>query len=168
MMMNRIGSAVVVVVFFAVVFTLPTFLLAGDEVSPLYGARLSATLIEWEMGLGPLPDDGGEETPWFPVSAQPLSFCAGSVCFGSMCFGSMCVSSDCVGSGCLSSGCTGSLCAGSTCLGSVCAGSVCLGSACVGSTCGGSTTCLRSCDPTFPIDDGGPSARPGQLDCLQP
>jgi hypothetical protein len=166
MMMKRIGFAVVVL--FAVAVAFPAFLLAGDPVSPLYGARLSATLMEWEMGAMPVPDDGGEETPWFPASAQPFSFCAGSVCFGSMCFGSLCVSSDCVGSGCLNSGCSGSACVGSTCVGSLCAGSVCLGSACVGSACGGSTTCLRSCDPSIPIDDGAASVRPGQLDCLQP
>jgi len=169
-MMKRIGSAFVVpfAVFFAAAVACPSFLLAGDLVSPLFGARLDATLMEWEMGVGPVPDDGGEEVPWFPISAQPLSFCAGSVCYASMCFGSMCVSSDCVGSGCIGSGCSGSACVGSTCVGSVCAGSTCVGSVCAGSTCCGSTTCMRYCDPTIPIDDGYPSVRPGQLDCVQP
>lgn len=132
---------------------------AGDPVSPLFAARLEATLVEWEMAALPVTDDGGEGVPWWPASAQPASLCVGSLCVGSLCVGSLCVSSDCVGSGCVTSGCAGSGCVGSVCLGSGCAGSMCAGSACIGTT-----LCIRVCGrdggPPIPQDPYPPGSGP--------
>jgi hypothetical protein len=134
---------------------------AGDPVSPLFAARLEATLAGWEIAAVPAGEGGDGEVPWWPASAQPASLCVGSLCVGSLCVGSLCVSSDCVGSGCVNSGCAGSGCVGSVCLGSGCAGSMCAGSACLGIT-----LCVRVCGrdggPTIPQDPSGsiPSSSP--------
>lgn len=119
---------------------------AGDPVSPLFAARLEATLAEWDMAAATPVAWGDQMGVVWPASAQPASLCVGSLCIGSLCIGSLCVSSDCVGSGCVNSGCAGSGCVGSVCAGSGCAGSMCGGSACVGTT-----LCIRQCG-----SDGGP------------
>ena len=126
---------------------------AADPITPLYKARLDATLAGWEATPSQVGDDT-EGVPWWPVSAQPMSYCVGSLCLGSMCGGSMCICSECSGSACLNSGCLGSACVGSTCIGSGCIGSICGGSACLGVT-----LCLRKCGditpPIFQDPDGG-------------
>jgi hypothetical protein len=119
---------------------------ARDPVSPLFSARLEATLAGWEMAALRPAECGDQEVLTWPASAQPASLCVGSLCVGSLCLGSLCVSSDCVGSGCVNSGCAGSGCVGSVCIGSGCAGSMCGGSACMGTT-----LCIRACG-----GDGGP------------
>jgi hypothetical protein len=144
--MKRIGLVVLAVVLWA-----SSLALAADPVTPLYKARLDATLAGWEAVAS--TDDGTEATPWWPASAQPVSLCVGSVCLGSLCVGSICLTSDCSGSVCVNSGCVGSGCVGSTCLGSGCVGSVCGGSVCLGAT-----LCLRKCGdttPPIPIDPNG-------------
>ena len=113
---------------------------AGDPVSPLFQARLDATMDEWERG-GKAGDPGDQSPTWWPASANPVSFCLGSVCLASYCVGSLCVSSDCVGSGCVGSTCLGSGCASSLCVGSGCVGSICGGSACLGVS-----LCPKRCD----------------------
>jgi hypothetical protein len=114
--------------------------LAGDPVSPLFQARLEATMVEWERGATP-QDRGDPEVGAWPASAHPASFCLGSACLSSYCIGSLCVSSECVGSGCV-----GSTCVGSGCASSLCAGSGCIGSICGGSACMGPSLCPRKCD----------------------
>ena len=111
----------------------------GDPVSPLFQARLDATMAEWERA-GDAGDPGGQDPTWWPASANPVSFCAGSVCLASYCIGSFCLSSECVGSGCV-----GSTCVGSGCVSSLCAGSGCLGSICGGSACMGVSLCPKNC-----------------------
>ena len=119
---------------------------ASDPITPLYRARLDATLAGWETAGSP-PDDDAQGSLSWPASAQPVSFCVGSLCLGSMCAGSLCIGSECSGSVCVNSGCAGSGCVGSTCIGSGCVGSICGGSACMGIT-----LCLRTCgDVTPPI-----------------
>jgi hypothetical protein len=131
---------------------------AGDPVSPLFAARLDATLAEWEAAAS-VPDGGADGVLWWPASAQPASACVGSLCAGSLCVGSLCASSDCVGSLCVNSGCAGSGCVGSVCLGSGCAGSLC-----AGSTCAGTTLCVRVCGrnggPPVPQDPHPPGNVP--------
>jgi hypothetical protein len=116
--------------------------LARKPASPLYGARLSATLEEWETKAEP-PAGGADEPTWWPASLNPVSMCVGSACTQSYCFGSLCAESMCLGSGCL---------------GSACIGSGCVGSVCAVSACHGETLCLRKCGHT-----GGP---PNAIDPL--
>ena len=127
---------------------------AADPVSPLYQARLDATLAGWESVDTPLGKHGND--PCWPISAQPVSLCVGSVCLGSLCAGSICISSECSGSLCVGSECVGSGCLGSTCLGSGCLGSICGGSVCLGTT-----MCLKTCGgvitPPIPADPGNTS-----------
>ena len=137
--------------------------LADNPGSPLYGARHSATLSQWESGA--LPDaDEGENVPWWPASANPVSLCGASACPQSLCFGSLCVNSACLGSGC-----GGSLCAGSACITSSCLGSGCGGSLCGGSACLGNTLCIRECggngEPTYPVDPGYSNVSYSPLSC---
>lgn len=147
--MIRIGFFVVVVASVSLA-GLSSIALAGDPISPLYQARLDATLAGWDMaamgagGVGEIDPEGG------PISAQPFSFCVGSLCAGSYCFGSVCVNSDCLGSACINSGCVGSGCVGSVCVASGCVGSMCGGSACLGVT-----LCTRACG-----GDGPPTPQP--------
>ncbi len=108
---------------------------ASYPLSPLYEARLMATLAEWEAGA-PAPAGHSDDSTWWPASANPASFCAGSLCAQSYCLGSVCLGSTCLGSGCI----------GSTCIGSGCAASLCGVSGCAGTT-----LCLKKCGP-----DGGP------------
>jgi hypothetical protein len=125
---------------------------AASPVTPLYKARLDATVKGWETAVSPMGGDV-DCTPWWPASAQPASLCVGSLCLGSLCAGSLCISSECSGSLCVASGCAGSGCVGSTCLGSGCVGSICGGSVCVGTT-----MCLRTCGgitPPTPVDPYG-------------
>jgi hypothetical protein len=154
MMRIKTLAAAVVAVLPAVVLVACGAAEAGDPVSPLFAARLDATLAGWEAAAVPAGEDGDGEIPWWPASAQPASLCVGSLCVGSVCVGSLCVSSDCVGSGCVNSGC-----AGSGCVGSVCVGSGCVGSMCGGSACAGTTLCVRLCGrdggPTMPRDPSG-------------
>lgn len=134
---------------------------AGDPVSPLFSARLEATLAGWEMAALRPAERADQEVLTWPASAQPASLCVGSLCVGSLCLGSLCVSSDCVGSGCVNSGCAGSGCVGSVCIGSGCTGSMCGGSACMGTT-----LCIRACggyggppmlrDPLGSLPSGSP------------
>ena len=124
---------------------------AGNPVSPLFSSRHDATMNDWERGG--VPDGSGDDDPmWWPASANPASFCAGSLCLASYCVGSLCVSSECVGSGCVGSTCLGSGCAASLCGASGCVGSICGGSACVGAT-----LCLKVCgDGSGPTIVDGP------------
>lgn len=102
---------------------------AGDPISPLYEARLAATLADWELGgVGEVNDAG--DPAWWPASLNPASLCVGSVCLHSYCLGSLCAESTCLGSGCL----------GSACIGSGCIASMCGVSGCVGTT-----LCLKKC-----------------------
>ena len=138
--------------------------LAGDPISPLYQARLDATLAEWEMaamGAGSICEDNPDGVV---MSAQPWSYCLGSLCAGSVCLGSACLASDCLGSGCIGSGCVGSGCVSSACVGSGCVGSICGGSACLGVT-----LCSRRCGgdgPPVPQSPDYPSSLP--RNCPQP
>jgi hypothetical protein len=102
---------------------LPAIALAGDPLSPLFEARLVATLAEWDAAAPVQAQDSGDPA-WWPVSLNPASLCAASACAQSLCFGSLCAESTCLGSGCL----------GSTCLGSGCLASLCGVSGCVGTT----------------------------------
>jgi hypothetical protein len=130
---------------------------AGDPLSPLYRARLDATLAEWESATPQTVDDppGGG-----PVSVQPMSFCVLSVCGASFCCGSVCVSSECIGSVCVNSACTVSGCVGSICFGSACAGSICGGSLCIGES-----LCIQKCGATGRAD---PVSTAGTRNCAQP
>jgi len=110
--------------------------LAGEPTSPLFQARLEATLRDWERGAQPELIDEQEPT-WWPASVNPVSYCAGSLCLGSFCLGSACLASYCVGSGC-----TASLCLGSGCLCSGCGGSACLGV----------TLCIKHCRDDTPAN----------------
>ncbi len=101
---------------------------AADPPSPLYRARLAATLDGWKkvpVQVRELDDPG-----WWPASLNPASLCVGSACPQSYCLGSLCAESVCLGSGCL----------GSTCIGSGCIASVCGVSGCAGTT-----LCLKKC-----------------------
>jgi hypothetical protein len=106
----------------------------GDSDSPLYKARLDATLSEWKSesstdGSAHATNEGAGDQVisfFFP----PPSYCVVSACFGSLCVGSLCASSTCLGSGCV--------------------GSVCLGTGCLGTT-----LCLKNCateGPPRPIE----------------
>jgi hypothetical protein len=103
--------------------------IAGDPVSPLFQARLRATLADWEAGAVASSEEPGDPT-WWPVSLNPASLCAGSLCPQSLCFGSVCLESMCLGSGCI---------------GSACVASGCVASVCGVSGCAGTTLCLKKC-----------------------
>jgi hypothetical protein len=136
--MLRIGFKILLVI-----LALVTPTCAGDIMSPLYSARLAATLAEWDAGLAaPVTDSGDPE--WWPASLNPASLCVGSACPQSYCFGSICGESFCLGSGCI----------GSSCIGSGCVASVCGVSGCAGTT-----LCLKKCGYT-----GGP---PNAIDPTQ-
>jgi len=119
--------------------TIPTEQENND--SPLYEARLDATLSEWESGndsRGALAQAnyGSSDGDMIMPSLNWPSFCIGSGCLGSFCLGSGCVVS--------------------YCLISVCRNSDCLGSG-----------CFRPCpEPPDPIEDSGPTFNPN--DCNQP
>ncbi len=124
---------------------------AKDPQSPLFRARLEATMRDWENGGSP-GAYGGDDPPLTPASLNPASFCLGSACLASYCIGSLCISSECVGSGC-----AGSTCIGSGCAASMCAASGCIGSICGGSACMGTTLCPKVCgDDTGPASTQGP------------
>lgn len=140
-------------VWYVSVFCQPV--IAGEPVTPLYQARLEATLAEWEGRVRSV-DPEIEDPTWWPASLNPVSYCLGSACSQSYCIGSVCINSGCVGSGCVGSTCVGSGCVASICLGSGCAGSICGGSACWGPTgcpkkCGGYNNPPITNDP----DNGG-------------
>ena len=93
---------------------------AGDPLSPLFQARLEATMAGWQRGW-----DAGQAATQRRISrpgADSTSFCLGSVCQMSYCLESYCASSTCIGSAC-----PGSACTASSCVGTVCHGSACLG-----------------------------------------
>jgi len=162
--MKRIRFFVAVVLMFLP--GLSSIAMAGDPISPLYQARLDATLAEWEMAATGAVGGGEIGTEGGPVSVQPFSFCLASVCAGSYCLGSACVNSDCLGSGCINSGCVGSGCVASVCLGSGCVGSMCGGSACVGTT-----LCVRQCGdsgPPLPQDQDPPPPTLSPRTCSEP
>lgn len=117
------------------VLTLSAPAIAGDPVSPLFEARLAATLAGWEAAA-PVETRDSNDPAWWPVSLNPASVCGGSLCVQSICFGSLCAESTCLGSGCLAS---------------ICIGSGCLASLCGVSGCVGTTLCLKKCGHT-----GGP------------
>ena len=102
---------------------------AGDPPSPLYRARLLATLAGWEAPTAVRAGDP-EDPGWWPASLNPVSLCVGSACPQSYCLGSICAESICLGSGCI----------GSTCIGSGCVASLCGVSGCAGTT-----LCLKKC-----------------------
>lgn len=114
---------------FVLIAVVATGSFAGDPPSPLYRARLLATLARWERGTAVRAEEP-EDPGWWPASLNPASMCVGSACPQSYCFGSLCAESLCLGSGCL----------GSTCIGSGCIASMCGMSACAGTT-----LCLRKC-----------------------
>jgi hypothetical protein len=158
--MKRIGLVVVVSI-----LLVSGLARAANPVTPLYKARLDATLRGWEASASSIGEDV-DNAPWWPASAQPVSLCVGSLCLGSLCAGSLCISSECSGSLCISSGCAGSGCVGSTCLGSGCVGSICGGSACLGVT-----LCLRTCGgitPPTPADPYGGTTSLAVPRCPQP
>ncbi|MFH1221178.1 MAG: hypothetical protein V1694_12095 [Candidatus Eisenbacteria bacterium] len=142
--MMRIGLVVT-----GIIFMLCGTVLGGDPVSPLYQARLAATLAEWEAGPRPVADVADDNGG--PASLQPVSLCIGSACLGSVCIGSACLGSECLGSACLESSCLGSGCVGSACAGSTCVGTLCVGSACYGASACGSG-CRRGGGQTNAVD----------------
>lgn len=115
---------------------------AGDPISPLFQARLQATLAGWQAKPA-VPEQDSCDPEWWPASLNPASLCIGSLCPQSYCFGSLCAQSICLGSGCL----------GSTCIGSGCVASLCGVSGCAGTT-----LCLKKCGyagPPNAIDPTG-------------
>ncbi len=121
---------------------------SAEEYSPLFSARLEATLAGWDDPGQPVDAGGGSEDPMVVSILPPGSLCLASGCVGSACLGSLCL-----GSGCGGSICVGSGCANSTCLGSGCVGSVCVVSGCVAETlcekkCGGEGP-PNAIDPDF-------------------
>ena len=94
---------------------LPIFCLqssfAGDPISPLFRARLDATMAEWERS-GEAGGSSGEGAASWPMSASRESLCIGSMCMQSHCMNGRCLRSECIGSGCATSLCGGSACVG--------------------------------------------------------
>ncbi len=130
--MKRIG-----LVLACLVFLLCGTALAVAPISPLYKARLDATLAEWNQKSAVHAMDAGEDPQEYVVSVNPYSLCLISICWESYC--------------------VGSVCGGSYCGGSVCAGSVCASAVCGLSACAANTLCIRNCGwPTIPEDPRGP------------
>ena len=115
---------------------------SASDYSPLFAARLEATLESWDRPTQPIDSTGGEEPDLVPSVLPPWSVCVGSICVGSVCAGSICL---------------GSGCSGSTCVGSACVMSGCLISGCVGET-----LCAKKCGGDGPPNIVDPSL-PGSV-----